>query len=85
VAKSRDLRSFENPQWIKLEGESGRVAANNFSAGIFDASDLKVRDFYMYNTHNADVRISASHLARIRQVKNCKIQVEGNPKYQWIE
>lgn len=75
----------ENRQWIKLEGESGRVAANNFSAGTFDASDLKVRDFYMHNLHRADVRISASHLARIRRVEDCKILVEGNPEYKWIE
>ena len=73
------------PQWIKLEGKSDRVAANNFSAGVFDATGLKVRDFYMQNLKNADVRISASHLARIRQVEDCKIQVEGNPEYKWIE
>ena len=73
------------PNWVKLEGESSRVAATNFSTGVFNATGLKVRDFYMQNLKNADVRISASHLARIRQVENCKIQVDGNPQYKWIE
>lgn len=83
-----DFPSYSVPnqsQWIKLNGESGRVAANNFSAGTFDATELKVRDFYMNNLKNADVRIFASHLARLRGVDDCNIQVDGNPEYQWIE
>lgn len=70
---------------VHLEGKSERVAINNFSGGTLDAAGLQTREMYMSNSKQARLYVYASDLARIRQAKNCEIQVEGNPAHQWIE
>jgi hypothetical protein len=77
--------STENTASVHLEGKSNRVNINNFAGGALDATRLQAKDLYMENIKEADIRVYASEVARIQQVENCKIQVEGNPPYQWIE
>lgn len=71
--------------WVHLQGQSRRVAMNNFFNGQLDGSGFVVRDFYVRNIKNADVTIHATDLARVREIKESNLKVEGNPKYQSIE
>ena len=74
-----------NTAWVHLEGKSDRVAINNYSGGTLEAAGLQTREMYLSNSKQARLHVYASDLARIRQAKNCEIQVEGNPAHQWIE
>lgn len=77
--------AFKNPNWLKLSGHCDRIALNKFTAGTLDATALEVRDFYAYMPKEAALHIRATRLARMTEVENCQVKVEGNPKYQWIE
>jgi len=70
---------------VHLEGNSQRVVINNFSRGTLDATRLLAKDVYVSNCKDASIRVYASDLARIRQLENCSVQVEGNPAYKWID
>ncbi len=77
--------SEKAPGLVRLEGNSRRVAINNFSRGTLDATRLLTKDIYVNNCKEANIRVYAGDLARIRQLENCTVQVEGNPAYKWID
>lgn len=77
--------AFKNPNWLKLSGHCDRIALNKFTTGTLDATALDVRDFYAYEPKEAHLHVRASRLVRMRNVENCKVEVDGNPKSQWIE
>jgi len=60
--------SEKAPGLVQLEGNSHRVAINNFSRGTLDATRLLAKDVYVSNSKDASIRVYASDLARIRQV-----------------
>ena len=77
--------SEKAPGLVHLEGNSHRVAINNFSRGTLDATRLLTKDIYVNTCKDANIRVYASDLARIRQLENFTVQVEGNPAYKWID
>lgn len=77
--------SEKAPGLVQLEGNCRRVAITNFSRGTLDTTRLLAEDVYVSNSKDASIRVYASDLARIRQVENCTVQVEGNPAYKWID
>lgn len=79
-----DFPNFD-PQpftWVRFQGRCRRVAMNNFFNGLFDGSGFVVRDFYVRNLKHADVTIYATDLARVRQIEESNVKVEGNPEYR---
>lgn len=77
--------SEKAPGLVRLEGNSRRVAINNFSRGTLDATRLLTKDIYVNTCKDANIQVYAIDLARIRQLENCTVQVEGNPAYKWID
>lgn len=71
--------------WVHLEGNCKRAFIKFFDSGTLDANYLKVKDFYIDACKDSRIHVYASDLARIRQVDNCEVEIEGNPRYKRVE